>query len=73
LFWDAFNDLAGTRPIVPGGVGWIPWSAIDAWALRYDITDLDDFEDLKDHVMALDVVWVEHFTDRAKAKIGRKD
>lgn len=54
FWWRAFQDLTSARPIGFGGVGPIPWTAIDAWATRHGVTDPDDFERLASVVQALD-------------------
>lgn len=41
----AFRELVTDRP-VGFGIGSIPWTAIDAYARRYGVLDIDEFEQL---------------------------
>lgn len=52
-YWRAFLDLSTTRQIGMGA-GPIPWTAINEWAARHGVTDIDDFEDLAFIVQRLD-------------------
>jgi len=51
--WEAFCDLVSSRPIGMGGVGMIPFEAIDRWATRHGFHG-DSFLTLKHHIRALD-------------------
>lgn len=51
--WSAFWDLHTDRP-VGMGVGPIPFGAIDQYAARYSIDDLDDFEAFRELIRAMD-------------------
>ncbi|CAB4142716.1 hypothetical protein UFOVP452_33 [uncultured Caudovirales phage] len=58
VFWRAFDELHGSRPLAPmGGAGAIPWAAIDAWARRHAIEGAD-FDALQTVVAALDREWM---------------
>jgi len=59
LYWDCFMDLTGTRP-VGGSLGFIPWTAIDAWATRYKIIEAFEFQVLCRMVTALDLEYLAH-------------
>ncbi|MGJ0508858.1 MAG: phage tail assembly chaperone [Methylocystis sp.] len=41
--WEAFWGLGSDRPLTMGGVGAIPFSSIDRYAMRFSITDPDQF------------------------------
>lgn len=59
-YLDAFWMLTGERPVgVFGGVGRIPFSAVDRWAQRYGVDDLDGFERLQMIVDALDAEFID--------------
>lgn len=62
--WDAFHRLSSGRPYfvsLAGGIaGEIPFTAIDSYAARYGVTDLDEFEELLFVIKALDRVYLEH-------------
>jgi hypothetical protein len=53
LYWSAFWDLTGDRPIGQGWIGRIPFLALDAYARRIGIEG-EDFLTFKHHVSALD-------------------
>jgi hypothetical protein len=54
-YWNAFWALSGDRQIgAMGGVGPIPFTALERWAARHGIADADDFEELERFVRALD-------------------
>lgn len=63
LYWQCFNDLCGDREMV-NGLGFIPWTAVNAWAQRQGITDVDEFEMLRYVVGQMDEWWVGHFRKR---------
>ncbi|MFC5421949.1 hypothetical protein ACFPOB_20515 [Bosea eneae] len=57
---DAFWALTGDRQLgALGGAGRIPFSAIDRWADRYGISDLDAFERLKTLIDVLDAEFLK--------------
>ncbi|MGJ0505608.1 MAG: phage tail assembly chaperone [Methylocystis sp.] len=41
--WGAFWELGSDRSLTMGGVGAIPFSSIDRYAVRFGITDTDQF------------------------------
>lgn len=51
---DAFWDLSRDRPLGFGGVGSIPFTAVDAWARRYGIRSSDQFDRLLFLLRSLD-------------------
>jgi len=57
LYWECFMELTGTRPF-GYSVGYIPWTAIDAWARRHRIVDPFQFSTLCRMVTALDIEYV---------------
>jgi hypothetical protein len=60
LFWQCFMDLCGTREMGQS-LGFIPWTAVHQWAMRHEILDPDDFEELRYVVGAMDEFWINHF------------
>ena len=60
LYWECFMDLCTTRQM-GGGMGYISWSAVHAWALRHELADTDEFEELRYVVQKMDEFWVDHF------------
>lgn len=70
--WDAFWALQGDRHLGFGSVGPIPHLAIDAYASRYGIADLDEFDRLRRLVAAMDGVWLKDARRRAEEATKRK-
>lgn len=74
VYLDALYALQGERQLALGlsGViyGRIPFRAIERFADRYGIDDLDDFDLLRRIVEALDAEEVKHLNDRANSKTG---
>jgi hypothetical protein len=61
FFWVAFWELTADRQIgAMGGVGVIPFGAIDAYARRFGVVDPDDFRRLLRVIRKLDDVYVKH-------------
>lgn len=59
-YLDAFWMLTGERPVGAfGGVGRIPFSAVDRWAARFGVEDLDAFERLHAMIEALDAEFID--------------
>ena len=65
--YEAFNALSTDRQ-VGFGVGPIPWSAIDQFAQRYGIVDIDEFERLNYLIRVMDGVYLEDAAAKAKSK-----
>ncbi|WP_443136604.1 phage tail assembly chaperone [Methylobacterium sp. Leaf399] len=66
---DAFSDLSSDRLIgAIGGCGPIPWSAIDRYAERYGIDNLDEFERFRRFIRGQDRVYLERAAEEAKGK-----
>jgi len=57
-YWQCFTDLASDRPSGMGAAP-LPWRAIDQWAARHGIDDLDEFAELVRVVRHLDSVWMD--------------
>lgn len=53
-------DLCSSRPM-GYSMGYIPWTAINEWAIRHVIDDRDQFEMLRYVVKEMDQFWVSHF------------
>lgn len=66
FWWDAFWDMSSERPVHFGGLGRIPLSAIDCWARRYSIDDIDDFDALKAVIFAMDGVFLDRMAAKTK-------
>lgn len=56
MVWECFSDLSGNRSI-GFGLGPIEWTAVAAWADRYDLSD--DVDWLWDRIAAIDRVFLE--------------
>lgn len=56
--WQAFLELSTDRPVGLGGAGPIPWAAIDRYARRYRLDDVDAFEIFMTLVRAADAAWL---------------
>ena len=62
--YNAFNALSSERAIGFGGVGPIPWSAVNDYAKRYRLT-LDEFELLLFYVEKMDAAFIDWQTSQA--------
>lgn len=60
-------DLCSSRPM-GYSMGYIPWTAINQWAIRHMVTDTDQFEMLRYVVKEMDQFWVDHFQTRQETK-----
>ena len=56
--WDSFWALAGDRQFHMGGAGPIPFIAIDRYAARFGIDDVDEFSDFFDTIRVLDAAYL---------------
>jgi hypothetical protein len=66
--WNAFFDLSGDRSIGFGSIGRIPFSAINAYAQRYRIDDIDRFERFSSLIRSMDAAFIEHHVKKSKAQ-----
>ncbi len=67
--WDCFHELHGDRHTSGmGGVGALPFTAIDRWSVRAGITDPDEFETFNALLRAMDATYLEHLADIAKQR-----
>ena len=72
LYSEAFAQLTTDRPLgALGGVGSIPWSALDRYAARHGIDDPDEFERFQKLIRAQDRAYLDHAADEAKKKGGK--
>lgn len=72
LYSDAFAQLTTDRPLgALGGAGAIPWSALDRYAARHGIDDLDEFERFQRMIRAQDRVYLDHAAEASKNKGGK--
>lgn len=62
-YLDAFAELGSCRPAGIGGLGPIPWTALDSYARRHGITG-EDFESFAVLIAALDAAWLAHIEER---------
>lgn len=65
--WSAFWDLNTDRP-VGMGVGPIPFGAIDRYADRYGIADIDEFDAFRELIRAMDDAYLSWSAKRRKTK-----
>lgn len=65
LYLQAFEDLSPSRPSTFGGPGPIPFEAIDRYATRLRIDDLDAFDDLHRFIRTLDDAYLDWAADEA--------
>ncbi len=70
--WSAFFDLCGDRPAGMGFVGQIPFSAVDRYAARYGITDIDEFETFQSLLRVMDAAYVRRAADQIEAASRRR-
>lgn len=69
---EAFAALSTDRPLgALGGVGAIPWTALDRYAARHGIDDPDEFERFQRLIRAQDRAYLGHMAETAKAKGGK--
>lgn len=68
FLWEAWWLLTTDRPIGMSGVGPIPFSAIDRYAQRYRIDDVDAFEAFAGVISQMDDVYLAWQADRTKTK-----
>jgi hypothetical protein len=73
LYLDALDALQGERSLSIGGMGGmiqgrIPFRAIERFAERYGIDDLDEFDRLRRIVERLDADEVKHINEKANQK-----
>lgn len=66
LYYEAFLELSTDREIGMG-IGPIPWSSIDRYALRAGLVSDDDYADFKDLVRAMDGAFMRYEQQRTKA------
>ena len=66
FFWDAFWALNGDRPLGFSLPGPIPWTAIDRFAERSEVTDRDQFGRLVRLIRAMDGEWRAYMVEQLK-------
>jgi hypothetical protein len=72
--WNAFWAISGDRPIgVMGGVGSIPFAAIDRYAVRYGVDGRDEFDRFHAMIKRMDAVFIAKANEKAaeEAKKGK--
>lgn len=67
LYWDAFFDLNSCRTHGMGTITEIPWSAIDAYARRYEIEGFL-FDRLVAYISAMDASYLKFLRDKVDKK-----
>jgi len=65
-FWDLTNDRDEGM-----GEGGIPWTAIDRYAIRHDISDIDDFQRLVGLIKYMDIGYRKFRDKKQKDKIAK--
>ncbi len=68
--WGAFLSLSSCRQ-VGMGLGPIPWTAMDRYATRMDLTDPDDFAEFEYLIRAMDTKYLEIVRDKEEEKPNR--
>jgi hypothetical protein len=53
IYWDAFWELSADRQ-VGMAIGRIPYTAIDRYAVRYGIEDVDEFDTFREIMRSMD-------------------
>lgn len=61
----AFHELRSDRQIGMS-VGPIPWSSIDRWAVRHNITNLEDFDELVSYIRQMEAALIEYEEKQGK-------
>jgi hypothetical protein len=72
--WNAFWAISSDRPIgAMGGIGSIPFAAIDRYASRYGIDGRDEFDRFHTLIKRLDAVFIATANEKAaeEAKKGK--
>jgi hypothetical protein len=64
--WNAFQQLNSCRQFGMA-VGPIPWTAVNEYAMRHGIVDMDDFEEFRFLIVAMDETFLSHNTRKQKA------
>jgi hypothetical protein len=57
--WRAFRDLSTDRQ-QGFGIGPIPWTSLDRYAVRHAIDDPDEFDRFRQLMQAMDSAYCEH-------------
>ena len=65
--WDAFWTLNSDRPLGIGE-GPIPFTSIDRFAQRYGIDNLDDFDEFRSLIHAIDGEYLKFRSEQSKNK-----
>lgn len=65
-FWDLTNDRDEGM-----GEGGIPWTSIDRYAIRHDISDIDDFQRLVGLIKYMDIGYRKFMDKKQKDKITK--
>jgi hypothetical protein len=63
--WAAFWELGSDRPVTMGGVGAIPFSAIDRYAQRAGVDDPDQFARFLQLIRCLDAPYLAHVNKKS--------
>lgn len=67
FYWRAFWTLSGDRPMgAMGGVGKIPFLALDAFARRFGVSSIDDFEKFLSVLGRMDAVYLDWLKEKAE-------
>jgi len=69
LYYTAFSELSTDRQMGMAE-GWIPWSSIDRYARRHDLTDWD-FDRFRILIRGMDVEYIKYREEQAKIEKGR--
>lgn len=66
--WQAFRQLSGDRPLGFGTFGPISFASISAYADRYSITDIDEFDRFLRLIRSMDSEWMTATAKRMSEK-----
>lgn len=62
--WEAWHRLSPSRSVGMGGVGGIPFEAIDRYVTRFPV---DDFEAFHRLIAAMDNAYLDHLNNERKS------
>lgn len=66
VYWEAFQDLTGSRQYTSAGIAEIPFKAKIDWLDEEDIVDPDERRDYKQMITVLDNAYVASYHEKAK-------
>jgi hypothetical protein len=67
-FWNAYQQLTGSRRVSMSGALPIPISEIRAYCELFKIHDVEDIESLLNGINSLDQVYLDYVAEKSKTK-----